>query len=88
MVAGEEPQVIGLQRRGSQLQRFAKLATPPIARHRQAPPSPTPAATNSAAFRNAAAPHRDEPTFIRVARTTRQLRTWDGNYDTMRSSVQ
>jgi hypothetical protein len=31
VVAGEEPQVIGLQRRGSQLQRFAKFAAPPIA---------------------------------------------------------
>jgi len=30
----------------------------------------------------------DEPTFIRVARTTRQLRAQSGNYDTMRSNAQ
>jgi hypothetical protein len=58
MVAGEETEVIGLQRPGGQLLRFAKLAAPLIANHRSAPPAPTPAARKCAAFRNAAAPHR------------------------------
>ena len=80
--------MIGLQRRGSQHQRFAKLAAPPIASHRSAPPAPAPAARECAAFRNAAAPHPPTNCPSSVARSARQLRTLDGNYDTMRSSVQ
>ena len=57
MVVAQGAEVIGLPRHGNQLQRFAKLAAPPIAHHLQAPPSPIPTAKKCAAFRNAAAPY-------------------------------
>ena len=59
----------------------AALQLRTVANHRSAPPAPAPAAKNSAAFRNAAAPHRWNLPPFSVARITRQLRTLDGSHD-------
>jgi hypothetical protein len=68
----------GLQRAVSQLQRFSRKrdrGSAPLPTTDKLRATPAPTAKNSAAFRNAAAPHPLEPAASSVARTTRQLRT-------------